>query len=88
MAFDTHAAVKTLTGAGASEAVAVAVVDVAQAAATERGRELVTRADLQAEIAALEARLAWRLITAGIGIAGIAVAAIVTLTVATLRVLS
>ena len=41
MAFDTHAAVKTLTGAGASEAVAVAVVDVAQTAAAERGRELL-----------------------------------------------
>ena len=78
---------KALTGAGASEEIAVAVVDVAQAAAAERGRELVTRADLQAEITALEARLAWRLITAGIAIAGIAVAAIVTLTVATLRVL-
>ncbi len=78
---------KALTGAGASEEIAVAVVDVAQAAAAERGRELVTRADLQAEITALEARLAWRLITAGIAIAGIAVAAIVTLTVAALRVL-
>ena len=65
----------------------MAVVDVAEAAAAERGRELVTRADLQAEIAALEARLAWRLITAGIAIAGIAVAAIVTLTVVALRVL-
>ena len=47
MAFDTHAAVKTLTGAGASEAIAVAVVDVAQSAGAERGRELVTRADLR-----------------------------------------
>ena len=56
-------------------------------AAAERGRELVTRADLQAEIAALEPRLAWRLITAGIAIAGITVAAVVTLTVAALRVL-
>ena len=65
----------------------MSVLDVAQAAAAERGRELVTRADLQAEIAALEGRLAWRLITAGIAIAGIAVAAIVTLTVAALRVL-
>ena len=46
-----------MTGAGASEEVAGAVVvDVAQAAAAERGRELVTRADLQA-IAALEGRL-------------------------------
>ena len=87
MGLDTHAAVKTLTAAGASEDIAVAVVDVAQAAAADHGRELVTRADLHAEIAALEARLAWRLITAGDAIAGIAVAAIVTSTVATLRVL-
>ena len=58
-------------------------------AAADHGRELVTRADLHAEIAALEARLAWRLITAGVAIAGITVAAIVvTLTVAALRVLS
>ena len=53
MAFDTHAAVKALTRAGASEELAVAV---SQAAAAERGRELVTRADMQAEIAALQAR--------------------------------
>ena len=48
MVLDTHAAVKTLTGAGASEG---------------SRRELVTRADLHAEISALEARLAWRIIT-------------------------
>ena len=48
---------KTLTSAGASEVVAVAVVDVAQTGAAERGRELVTRADLQAEIVALQAPL-------------------------------
>ena len=36
MGFDTHAAVKTLTAAGASEDIAVAVVDVAQAAAADR----------------------------------------------------
>ena len=88
MGFDTHAAVRMLTAAGASEDIAVAVVDVARAAAADHGRELVTRADLHAEVAALEAGLAWRLITAGVAIAGIAVAAIVTLTVAALRVLS
>ena len=33
MAFDTPAAVKVLTGAGASEEIAIAVVDVGQAAA-------------------------------------------------------
>ena len=41
------------------------VVNVAQADAAARGRELVTRGDLQAEIAALGSP-AWRLITAGI----------------------
>ena len=47
MPFDTHAAVKMLTGAGASEEIAVAVVDVAQGAAAEQGRELATRADIE-----------------------------------------
>jgi hypothetical protein len=46
--------------------------------------ELATKADL----VALEARLAWRLITAGIAIAGIAVAAGVALTVTVLRLLT
>ena len=62
--FDTHAAVKTLTAAGASEEVAVAVVDVAQEAAAEHGRNLATRADiaglrteLRAEIAELRTEL-------------------------------
>ena len=64
---DTHAAVKTLTAAGANEALAVAVVDVAQNAAADHGRELTTRADLEglreghrADLAVLEARLTWR----------------------------
>ncbi len=46
MLFDTHTAVKTLTAAGASEEIAVAVVDVAREAAAEHGRELATRADI------------------------------------------
>ena len=64
---DTHAAVKMLTAAGAKEALAVAVVDVAQNAAADHGRELTTRSDLdhlrevhRADLAALEARLTWR----------------------------
>ena len=40
-----------------SEDSAVAVVDIAQGAAADRGRELFTRAELHAEIAALEAWL-------------------------------
>ena len=42
---DTHAAVRMLTAAGADEALAVAVVDVAQNAAADHGRELATRSD-------------------------------------------
>jgi len=53
--FETHAAAKALTAAGASEKIAVAVVEVAQEAAAEHGRELATRADvarLSVELAA------------------------------------
>ena len=56
MPFDTHAAVKVLTGAGASEEVAVAVVNVAQGAAAEQGRELATRADISGLRAMLDAQ--------------------------------
>ncbi|MCY4119331.1 MAG: DUF1640 domain-containing protein [Acidobacteria bacterium] len=83
MAFDTHAAVKALTAAGASSELAEAVVDIARDASTDQERDLATKADL----VALEARLAWRLITAGIAIAGIAVVAGVALTAAILRLL-
>ena len=64
---DTHAAVRMLTAGGADEALAVAVVDVAQSAAADHGRELTTRSDLdhlreahRADLAALKARLTWR----------------------------
>ena len=83
MAFDTHAAVKALTAAGARSELAEAVVDIARDASTDQERDLATKADL----VALEARLAWRLITAGIAIAGIAVAAGVPLTAAILKLL-
>ena len=83
MAFDTHAAVKTLTDAGASEPLAVAVVDVAREASSEATGDLVTRADfdagmtrLEVALAKLESRLAWRLVTAGVAIAAVVVAAL------------
>ena len=47
MAFDTPAAVKTLTDTGADEAFAVAVVEVAREASTEATGELVTRGALR-----------------------------------------
>jgi hypothetical protein len=74
MAFDTHAAVKTLTNAGADEALAAAVVEVAREASTEATGELVTRAHFDTALAQLESRLAWRLVTAGIAIAAVVVA--------------
>ena len=76
VAFDTHAAVKTLTEAGADEALAVAVVEVAREASTEATGELVTRAHFDTALAQLESRLAWRLVTAGIAIAAVVVAAL------------
>ena len=76
MALDTHAAVKTLTDAGADEALAVAVVEVAREASTEATGELVTRAHFDTALAQLESRLAWRLVTAGIAIAVLLVASL------------
>ena len=76
MALDTHAAVKTLTEAGASEPLAVAVVDVAREVSTEATGELVTRAHFDTALAQLESRLAWRLVTAGVAIAAVVIAAL------------
>ena len=70
MALDTHAAVKTLTDAGAE------VVEVAREASTEATGELVTRAHFDTALAQLESRLAWRLVTAGIAIAAVVIAAL------------
>lgn len=76
MAIDTHAAVKTLTDAGADEALAVAVVEVAREAGTEAAGDLVTRSHFDPALAQLESRLAWRLVTAGIALAAVVVAAL------------
>ncbi len=69
MAFDTHAAVKTLTAAGAQPELAEAVVAVAHNAHGED--DVVTRADLAAAVAgldarmsAMETRLTWRIVGA------------------------
>ena len=64
IAFDTHAAVKTLREAGADEAMAEAIVNTAGAAAGARHDDLATKADIaelrastKADIAKLETRL-------------------------------
>ena len=66
---------KTLTDAGADEALAVAVVEVAREVREATG-ELVTRAHFDTALAQFESRLAWRLVTAGIAIAAVVVAAL------------
>ena len=53
MPFDTHAAIKTLTAAGADPPLAEAVVAVA----TEARDASVTRPELEAALSALEVRL-------------------------------
>lgn len=81
MVLDTHAAVKTLTAAGAASRLAEAFVSVAREAA-DRG-DLVTSADLKAALADLRTEVVremnaqtWRLIGAGITIAGLAIGAL------------
>ena len=81
MSFDTHAAVKMLTAAGADEDLAVAVVAVAQNAATDQADEQVTTAVLDArlaglrsELAALEVRLLKWMIGTAVAVASVAVA--------------
>ena len=54
--FDTHAAVKTLTGAGASDELAEALVRVAQGAGQHP--DIATKADLRSETAGVRAEIA------------------------------
>jgi len=81
MSFDTHAAVKMLTAAGADEDLAVAVVAVAQNAAIDQADEQVTTtvldarlADLRAELVSLEVRLLKWMIGTAVAVASVAVA--------------
>ena len=61
-AFDTLATARKLKAAGVAQA---------QAEAARAGRsELATKVDLEAAIAGLEARLAWRLVTGAVIIVG------------------
>ena len=75
--FDTHEIARSLTDADLTPAQADAITAAVRRAA-EHG-EHVSPAMLRAELSALEARLAWRLIGAGIAIAGIQAAALFTL---------
>ena len=82
--FDTHAIARALTATDLTDAQVDAITDAVRQAAEHDSagidvEALATKADLRAEITALEARLAWRLIGAGIAIAGIQAAALFAL---------
>ena len=57
----------------------VAAVQADVAALEERMTHFATKEELRAELSALEARLAWRLVGAGVAIAGIQAAALFAL---------
>ena len=74
-AFDTYTAAKRLRDAGFDERQAEAAVSMVRDAAGADREQLATKADLaevRADLAALEARLTWRLV----GIAAVIVAAV------------
>ena len=71
-AFDTYTAAKRLRDAGFDERQAEAAVSMVRDAVGADRDALATKADLNAQLAALEARLTWRLV----GIAAAIVAAV------------
>ena len=91
--FDTHEIARSLTAADLTDAQADAItaavrraaehdaagVDVDALATKADLAHFATKEELRAELASLEARLAWRLIGAGIAIAGIQAAALFAL---------
>ena len=71
-AFDTYTAAKRLRDAGFDERQTEAAVSMVRDAVGADREQLTTKADLDTAIAALEARLTWRLV----GIAAAIVAAV------------
>ena len=71
-AFDTYTAAKRLRDAGFDERQTEAAVSMVRDAVGADREQLATKADLDTAIAALEARLTWRLV----GIAAAIVAAV------------
>ena len=91
--FDTHAIARSLTAADLTDAQADAItaavreaaehdaaaVDVDALATKADLARFATKEELRAELSGLEARLAWRLVGAGVAIAGIQAAALFAL---------
>ncbi len=72
--FDTLAAAEAIENAGADSRLAKVIASQLRVA-SDAG-EPVTRAELDAALAALEARLIWRLIGAMVALAGVIIAAV------------
>ena len=72
--FDTLAAAEAIENAGADSRLAKVIASQLRVA-SDAG-EPVTRAELDAALAALEARLTWRLIGAMVALAGVIIAAV------------
>ena len=75
--FDTHTIARTLTDAGIESAHADAITDAVRRAAERDTDTLATREYLDARLAALEARIAWRFIGALVAIASIQTAILI-----------
>ena len=72
--FDTHEAVKALSEAGLNERQAEAITATVRDAVTEGVATKADIADVRADLAALEARLTWRIVTIAVAVAGVAIA--------------
>ena len=70
--FDTLEAAKRLRDAGLKQEHAVAIASMGREASQADREELATKADLEATLAALEARLTWRMV----GLAALIIAAV------------
>ena len=75
--FDTHAIARTLTDAGIKPEHADAITDAVRQAAERDTDTLATREYLDARLAALGARIAWRFIGALVAVASIQTAILI-----------
>ena len=71
---DTLAIVHRLEAAGVDRAVAEAHATAIQTAVDDRQEHLATKADLEVRLAAMEARLTWRMVGLQVGVGGLIIA--------------
>ncbi len=74
MAADTLAIVHLLEAAGVERSVAEAHAAAIQTAVDHHQDHLATKADLEVRLAAMEARLTWRMVGLQVGVGGLIIA--------------